>query len=328
MSNAEFPAGSSSPGRKPEWLKIKIRGGENLAAVNSLLSRCALHTVCREANCPNRMECYANRTAAFMILGAVCTRNCAFCNVTQGQPEPVDSGEAGRIAEAAGRLGLRYVVITSVTRDDLPDGGASGFAAVTAALKSFFNKPAGGPASAAPEKEAGVFPDGSRADAPPEILVELLVPDFQGDPAALRTVVDARPDIINHNIETVPRLYPAVRPRAVYERSLRLLEQVKKTSPSPPGRGIRTKSGLMVGLGETREEVKKVFQDLREAGCDFLTVGQYLAPSARHYPVAEYIHPGRFEEYRRYALSLGFSGVAAGPFVRSSYRASRLAAGE
>jgi lipoic acid synthetase len=261
-----------------------------------------------------------------MILGAVCTRNCAFCNVPQGQPEPVDSGEPGRIAEVAGRLGLRYVVITSVTRDDLADGGAFHFAAVTAALRSSVNKQ-GGAVSAAPGKEAEASRDGFRAQSAPEILVELLVPDFQGDQAALRTVMDARPDVLNHNIETVPRLYPEVRPQAVYERSVRLLEQVKRTAATPAGRGIRTKSGLMVGLGETPEEVKKVFRDLRDAGCDFLTIGQYLAPSVRHYPVAQYIHPACFEEYRRYALSIGFSGVAAGPFVRSSYRAADLAAG-
>jgi lipoic acid synthetase len=280
--------------RKPEWLKIKIRGGENLTRVNGLLSRYALNTVCKEANCPNRMECYGSRTATFMILGALCTRSCAFCNVTQGPPQPPDEGEALRIASAAQELGLRYAVITSVTRDDLPDGGAGHFARVIRELKNTL---------------AG-------------IMVEALVPDFQGSGEALETVLDAGVDVLNHNVETVPRLYPAVRPQAMYRRSLELLERAGKTAG-----GVKTKSGLMVGLGETGEEIREVIRDLKNAGCDFLTIGQYLAPSAGHYPVREYIKPGCFEEYRRYALSLGFSGVAAGPFVRSSYRASELAAG-
>jgi lipoic acid synthetase len=281
-------ASEHGPGRKPEWLKIKVREGENLSTVDGLLLRYGLNTVCREANCPNRMECYENLTATFMILGAVCTRGCAFCNVRRGRGESVNAEEPARIVEAAKRLGLRYVVITSVTRDDLPDGGAAHFAAVTRELKA-----------------AG-------------ILAELLVPDFQGDAAALRLVTDARPDVLNHNIETVPRLYPAVRPGAAYARSLELLSRGKAA-------GIKTKSGIMAGMGETPEEVKSVLRDLQKAGCGFLTIGQYLAPSAAHYPVAEYIHPGVFEDYRRYALSIGFSGVAAGPFVRSSYKAAQLA---
>jgi lipoic acid synthetase len=284
--------------RKPEWLKIKIRGGENLSKVNGLLSSYALNTVCKEANCPNRMECYGSRTATFMILGALCSRNCAFCNVSHGPPQPPDDGEALRVARAAGELGLRYVVITSVTRDDLPDGGAGHFARVIRELKSAL---------------AG-------------IMVEALIPDFQGNWDALKTVIEAGVDVLNHNVETVPRLYSAVRPQAVYARSVELLKRAGKSAGGFSPEGVRTKSGLMAGLGETPEEIREVIRDLKNAGCDFLTIGQYLAPSAAHYPVAEYVHPDLFEEYRRYALSLGFSGVAAGPLVRSSYRAAELAA--
>ncbi|MDR1931662.1 MAG: lipoyl synthase [Spirochaetales bacterium] len=291
---SESPAGAPAL-RKPEWLKIKVRGGENLNTVKNLLSGYALHTVCKEANCPNRMECYANRTATFMILGAVCTRGCAFCNVKRGSPSPVDSGEAGRIAEVSAQLGLRYAVITSVTRDDLPDGGAAHFAHVIRTLKT----------------------------ALPEILVEALVPDFQGSRDALQTVLEALPDVLNHNVETVPRLYPAVRPQAVYERSLELLRRVKQAAAG--GMGVKTKSGIMVGLGESPDEIREALRNLREADCDYLTIGQYLAPSAKHYPVAEYITPACFEEYKSWALSAGFQGVASGPFVRSSYKAAAMA---
>jgi lipoic acid synthetase len=231
-----------------------------------------------------------------MILGAVCTRGCAFCNVSGGQPSPVDPEEAERIAEVSRRLGLRYIVITSVTRDDLPDGGASHFARVIRVLKA-----------ALPEA----------AYKPP--LVETLIPDFQGNREALAAVLEARPDVLNHNVETVPRLYPAVRPQAEYKRSLEVLRRVKEITADGPA--VKTKSGLMVGLGESAEEVRRVLRDLRSAGCDYLTIGQYLAPSKEHYPVAEYIHPEQFEEYKRYALSIGFAGAAAGPFVRSSYKA-------
>jgi lipoic acid synthetase len=292
MSNAKAAGGETGPGRKPDWLKIRVRGGENLREVNGILSRYALHTVCKEANCPNRMECYANRTATFMILGAVCTRRCSFCNVSHGPPEAVQPDEARRVAGAAEKLGLRYAVITSVTRDDLPDGGASHFARVIRGLKT----------------------------AIPRILVEALIPDFQGNRDALKTVLDANPDVLNHNIETVPRLYAAVRPQAAYERSLEVLRRVKESAAK-----IKTKSGLMVGLGETQEELKSVLLDLRRAGCGYLTIGQYLAPSALHYPVAEYIHPEQFAEYKRYALSIGFQNVASGPFVRSSYKAADMA---
>jgi lipoic acid synthetase len=308
----EPPEGTPPPLRKPEWLKVRLRCGDDLADVHEILSRYSLNTVCTEANCPNRMECYSRRTATFMVLGAVCTRNCAFCNVTPGPPEQVDSDEPRRILEAVRELGLRYVVITSVTRDDLPDGGAGHFARVIETLKS-----------------------GS-----PGTLVEVLIPDFKGNPEALRRVLEAGPDVLNHNVETVPRLYPAVRPQAEYLRSLEVIRRAKtfagKAGPGagkaaaggpsmPRARELKTKSGIMVGLGETPEEVRRVLRDLRTAGCDLLTIGQYLAPSKKHHPVIEYVHPDVFAEYRRYALETGFRGVAAAPFVRSSYNAADMA---
>mgnify|MGYP006294452515 CR=1 FL=1 len=305
--------------RKPEWLRIPIRGGENLKEVKELLARLHLHTVCQEANCPNRMECFSSRTATFMILGSVCSRNCRFCNVRGGELEPVDPEEPQRLAEAARRLGLEHVVVTSVTRDDLPDGGAGHFAEVIRALRS------GGPGDGGVEGggaqglvDEGVGPAGTSGAA--GLLgpaVEVLIPDFLGDPDALRVVIEARPEIINHNVETVPRLYRDVRPEADYGRSLELLRRVKERDPQ-----IFTKSGLMVGLGESPEEVEAVMDDLRRVGCDFLTIGQYLAPSKDHFPVQEYVHPDRFEEYGKTAYRKGFAFAAAAPFVRSSYKAA------
>lgn len=276
-------------GPKPDWLRIPVRSGKDLNQVKRTLTRLHLNTVCVEANCPNRMECFSSRTATFMILGSVCTRNCRFCNVTPGGADPVDPDEPARLAEAAKELGLRHVVVTSVTRDDLPDGGAAHFAAVIDRLR----------------------------ESVPEATVEVLIPDFQGDLAALQTVMRARPDIINHNVETVPRLYDEVRPEADYAQSLELLKRVSDSEM-----GIAAKTGLMVGLGEEREEVLALFDDLIEAGCDFLTVGQYLAPSKAHYPVVEYVKPEVFEEYRKEALKKGFRFVASAPFVRSSYKAA------
>lgn len=315
----------SSPLRKPDWLKVPLRSGAELSTVQSVLNRYALHTVCKEANCPNRMECYSRKTATFLILGPICTRNCRFCNVTPGTPAPLDPEEPERVLEAVRELGLRYVVITSVTRDDLPDGGASQFARTIRLLK----------------------------EKVPQVQVEVLIPDFNGDPDALRRVVEAGPDVLNHNVETVPRLYPNVRPQAVYTRSLELLRRAKeyweKThSPSPenpsestlpcnssrrpaqaplsePVGMLRTKSGIMVGLGEAESEVVAVLQDLRTVGCDYLTIGQYLAPSRDHHPVVEYITPQQFARYRDLALELGFLSVASGPFVRSSYHAAEMA---
>lgn len=276
---------------KPEWLRVRARSTREFDEVEDMLRRLSLHTVCSEANCPNRMECFSRRTATFMILGSVCTRNCTFCNVQKGAaPETVDPAEPLHVAQAAAELGLRHVVVTSVTRDDLPDGGAGHFAAVVRAIRAHNSQTA----------------------------VEVLIPDFKGDISALQKVVDAKPEIINHNVETVPRLYPEVRPMAAYGRSIELLRNVKRMEA-----GIYTKSGIMLGLGERRDEVESVFHDLRDADCDFLTVGQYLAPSAQHHPVVGYIHPDTFKEYEETALSLGFKYVASGPLVRSSYQAEK-----
>lgn len=276
--------------RKPEWLKIKVQDNTDKRLVEEMLGRLGLNTVCEEANCPNRMECFSRKTATFMILGRRCTRNCTFCNVEKNLPDTVDSKEPEHVAQAVKELGLRHVVITSVTRDDLPDGGAGHFAKVISEIKK--------------EKL--------------DVTIEVLIPDFKGDPDALKKVVDAGPDILNHNVETVPRLYPEVRPMAVYKRSLELLGRVKSLSGK-----IYTKSGIMLGLGETEEEVLQVFDDLRKEGCDFLTIGQYLAPSKLHHPVVEYIHPETFQKYENSAREAGFRHVASGPFVRSSYHAEQ-----
>ncbi|MHB1454575.1 MAG: lipoyl synthase [Saccharofermentanales bacterium] len=276
--------------KKPEWLHVTAGNARNNAEVTALLKGLDLHTVCEEASCPNCGECFGRRTATFMILGRNCTRNCTFCCVSKGEPDVPDPQEPRNIAEAVMKLKLKYVVITSVTRDDIPDGGASHFADVIHAIRQTGDE--GAP------------------------LIEVLIPDFRGDADALGTVIAAMPDVINHNVETVPRLYPEVRPQAVYTRSLALLARVRAKEPA-----IRTKSGIMLGLGETAKEVYDVLDDLRGHGCDFLTIGQYLAPSRFHHPVAEYITPEVFAEYRQAALDKGFSYVASGPLVRSSYMA-------
>ncbi|MFO7709189.1 MAG: lipoyl synthase, partial [Desulfobacterales bacterium] len=238
--------------------------------------------------CPNIWECFSHRTATFLIMGGRCTRNCGFCNVESGRPEPLDPDEPARVAEAAARMRLRYVVVTSVTRDDLADGGAAHFAAVITAIRGRI----------------------------PEAEIEVLIPDFQGDPAALETLLRARPDVLNHNIETVPRLYPQVRPQADYLRSLELLRRAGEIAPGTP-----TKSGLMLGLSERPGETRQTLADLRAVGCRILTLGQYLQPSKAHLPVEAYIPPEDFEKWREDALAMGFSEVASGPFVRSSYHA-------
>jgi lipoyl synthase len=276
--------------RKPDWLKIRIQAGSNREEVFQILDRLTLHTVCEEANCPNLGECFSRKTATFMILGKFCTRNCTFCNVQKNKPTPVDPDEPVHVAQAVKELDLRHVVITSVTRDDLPDGGAGHF--------------------------AGVIGEIRRLDA--NVAVEVLIPDFRGDKNALAMVVKAGPKIINHNVETVPRLYPEVRPMAVYMRSLELLANVKELDG-----GMLTKSGIMVGLGEKEDEVIDLFKNLREVGCDLLTVGQYLAPSKSHHPVMEYVHPDIFEKYKEKALKMGFMHVASAPLVRSSYLADK-----
>ncbi len=278
---------------KPEWLKIRVRATKEMNEVENILKKLSLNTVCEEANCPNRMECYSRRTATFMLLGRVCTRNCTFCNVKKigpnnKRPDPVDENEPYNVARAVSELGLKHAVITSVTRDDLADGGAGHFANTIKEIQKLENK----------------------------VNVEVLIPDFKGKWDALLKVVEAKPEIINHNVETVPILYPTVRPMAKYERSLQLLRNVKQMNPS-----IYTKSGIMLGLGEKREEVLKVFEDLRKVSCDFITIGQYLQPSKQHHPVMEYVHPDVFEEYGKICREMGFSYAASGPFVRSSYHA-------
>ncbi|MDD4297450.1 MAG: lipoyl synthase [Ruminiclostridium sp.] len=273
---------------KPEWLRIKAHSTKGHEIVEEILKNFNLNTVCDEASCPNRGECFSRKTATFMILGSVCTRGCTFCNVSKGKPVSVDDNEPFNVAQAVKALALKHTVITSVTRDDLPDGGAGHFSRVIAAIK----------------KEA------------PNVTIEVLIPDFKGNNDALKKVVDANPKIINHNIETVPKLYHEVRPQADYHRSLELLKKVKEIDSS-----IFTKSGIMLGLGEKKDEVLFVFNDLREAGCDFLTIGQYLAPSSAHHKVVEYIHPDQFKILKEDAYKMGFLYVASGPFVRSSYMA-------
>ncbi len=277
--------------RKPEWLKIPIRRGGNLAYVEDLLKDTGLNTVCREANCPNRMECYSKKTATFMVLGAHCTRNCRFCNVTNAPPEAVDPEEPQKLAQAVKALGLKFAVVTSVTRDDLEDGGAAHFAALIREVHAL----------------------------EPPVGIEVLIPDFRGNRSALETVLAAEPEILNHNVETVPELYDQVRPRADYAQSLELLARVKSINAK-----IYTKSGLMLGLGETEEQVIRVLEDLRKADCDFLTMGQYLAPSREHLRVKKYISPETFDAYKEKALAMGFKGAACAPFVRSSYNAAEM----
>lgn len=274
--------------QKPEWLKIQMIDPAKRARMAGLLKQLNLHTVCEEANCPNRMECFGRGTATFMILGSVCTRNCAFCAVTKGTPQPADPGEPESVAQAVKNLGLHHAVITTVTRDDLPDGGAGVFAEVIRRIRA----------------------------ASPQTTVEVLISDLRGDWDALKIIADVGPEILGHNVETIPRLYPEVRPKAVYSRSLELLKRAKELSP-----GTLTKSGVMVGLGETHDEILEVFEDLREAGCDILTVGQYLPPSTRHHPVAAYVTPEEFSRYEEEGYRIGFRFVASGPLVRSSYHA-------
>jgi lipoic acid synthetase len=276
---------------KPEWLRRRFNFKSSVTEVNDLLVDLNLNTVCQEAHCPNQVECFGNHTATFMILGDHCTRNCTFCAVKYGSQEPPDLDEPKGVAEAVSLLGLEYIVLTSVTRDDLPDGGAAHFASTIRAIRKLGN----------------------------EISVEVLVPDFQGSTQALATMLAAAPEVLNHNLETVPRLYPAVRPQADYRRSLQLLEEVKRLAPRTV-----SKSGFMVGLGEKREEVSVLLRDLRKVGCDLVTIGQYLRPSREHHPVVEYIPPDIFESYEMEAQSLGFLGVASGPYVRSSYQAEIL----
>lgn len=276
--------------KKPSWLKVKFPSEPNFFYVSRVLEKEKLHTICQSAKCPNISECWSKKTATFLILGDVCTRDCAFCAVKKGNPSPPLSDEPSQVTEAAARLGLRYVVITSVTRDDLPDGGASVFVRTIEALKERI----------------------------PGVKVEVLIPDFQGDNTALKSVIQAQPDILNHNIETTESGYFRIdRPAENYKRSLGVLNEAKNL-------GAATKSGLMVGLGENREEIIQSLSDLRKVSCDLLTIGQYLPPSRSHAPVIKYYSPSEFKELRRTALEFGFKSVESGPLVRSSYMAHKM----
>ncbi|MFW5779924.1 MAG: lipoyl synthase [Bacillota bacterium] len=273
--------------RKPNWLNNSIKPTQIYHNVGDILLKYNLNTVCEAASCPNRKECYNYSTATFMLMGKNCSRNCAFCNVTNAPPQPLDPKEPENIAKAIKDLEIKHAVITSVTRDDLKDGGAVHFANTINSVKEFN----------------------------PKTTVEVLIPDFQGDIDSLKTVIDAKPDIINHNVETIPRLYTCVRPQAIFERSLELLQRVKQLSDIP------SKTGFMVGLGETKSEVYELLRTLREVDCDMLTIGQYLQPSLKHFKVKEYIHPDIFKEYYDFAMKEGFSYVVSAPLARSSYMA-------
>jgi lipoic acid synthetase len=277
--------------KKPPWLKKRIPAFKDLQKVKSILDGAELHTVCEEARCPNLGECFSEGASTFLILGKTCTRNCGFCAVEHGMPAAPDEAEPKKVALAVKKMGLQYVVITSVTRDDLIDGGASLFAKTIQAVRAL-NR---------------------------EIKVEVLIPDFQGNPSSLNTVLKKYPDVLNHNIETISRLYPEVRPQADYKRSLNLLRKSKELCPQ-----ISTKSGFMVGLGETEDEVLELLRDLREAGCDFLTIGQYLQPRKDRIPVVRYVPPDEFDKYKRIGEEMGFRAVASGPFVRSSFHAFEM----
>lgn len=286
-------------GRLPEFLIKKIPKREHIRKLRMLIGDPHVRTVCEEARCPNIGECYSQGTCTFMILGDVCTRNCAFCGVNRGRPSPPDPEEPGRVAEAVKKLGLNYVVITSVTRDDLPDGGAFQFAKTIAQLRML------------PRLRSG--------QANYECRIEVLIPDFNGSTEALQTVFDAGPHVLNHNVETVPRLSPLIRPQADYERSLQLLNAAKRS-----GKCVYIKSGFMVGLGETKAEAEEVLADLKRSGCDIVTIGQYLPPSREHLKPERYVTPEEFEQYRSFGKSLGFLKVFSGPFVRSSYHAAQI----
>jgi lipoic acid synthetase len=278
--------------RHPDWIKARMPAGDNYQELKRLLRGLNLNTVCEEAHCPNIGECWEQRTATIMILGDTCTRACGFCAVKTGRPTWFDEDEPRRVAEAIARLGLEHVVVTSVARDDLPDGGAHVFADTIRRLR----------------------------EASPGMGVEVLIPDFNGEEPALRQVMDARPDILNHNVETVERLQKPVRKRARYDRSRGVLRNAKRMA-NEIGYAVHTKSSLMVGLGETRDELRRTFADLREVDCDILTIGQYLRPSEKHLPLVRYYHPDEFAEMKAEALALGFRHVESGPLVRSSYHA-------
>ena len=278
----------NSSRRLPPWFKVTIRQGPDYQDIRRTMDTLNLHTICEEARCPNVWECWNNRTATFLILGDICTRRCHYCAVTTGRPLELDREEPLRVARAVEALGLRHAVITSVNRDELADGGAWVFAETIRQIRRLS----------------------------PACAVEVLVPDFEGNEEALATVVAEQPDILNHNIETVPRLFPSIRPQGKYGRSLELLDRARHL-------GAMTKSGLIVGMGETIDEVREVMRDLRSAGCNILTVGQYLQPTKQHLPVVRFYHPGEFSELKTEGLALGFKHVESGPLVRSSYHAEQ-----
>ncbi len=281
-----------NPGRRlPPWFKVTIKQGPDYQDIRRIMDTLSLHTICEEARCPNVWECWNNRTATFLILGDICTRRCHYCAVTTGRPLELDREEPVRVARAVQALGLRHAVITSVNRDELEDGGAWVFAEAIRQIRALS----------------------------PTCAVEVLVPDFEGDEMALRTVVAERPDILNHNIETVPRLFPSIRPQGKYGRSIELLRRARHL-------GATTKSGLIVGMGETIDEVREVMRDLRAVGCEILTIGQYLQPTRQHLPVVRFYHPGEFSELKTEGLALGFTHVESGPLVRSSYHAEQQVA--
>jgi len=277
--------------RIPPWLRIKLPSSERFSCTEGLIDDLRLNTVCQSAKCPNKWECFSRNVATFLIMGSVCSRNCAFCNIAPGRLEPLEADEPARVAEAARRLDLKHVVVTSVTRDDLPDGGAGHFAATIRAVRQTL----------------------------PKCTVEVLIPDFLGDEAALRTVLDARPDVLNHNLETVPSLYPAIRPQADYRQSLTLLARSKVLAPSIP-----TKSGIMVGLGETDAQILPVLDDLAAVNCDIVTIGQYMRPTRQHPPVARYVEPAAFDAYAAQGQARGIRHVFSAPLVRSSYNAAQF----
>jgi len=286
---------NSGPGKKPDWLKIKLTSDSSFASTKKLLNRHSLHTVCRSAMCPNLHECWSKGTATFLLLGNVCTRTCRFCAVaTERRPAMPDPDEPSKIAEAVKTMKLRHAVLTSVNRDDIADGGASHWVETIRAIRT----------------------------VNPGVSIECLIPDFQGDEKALDSVMQERPEVLNHNIETVPSRYSSVRPQASYERSLAVIERAKRQFR------LATKSGMMVGMGESAEEVEASLRDLRRHGCDMVTIGQYLQPTAAHLPVSRYVTPEEFERYREIALDAGFRHVQSGPFVRSSYHAEAFEAVE
>jgi lipoic acid synthetase len=275
-------------GRLPSWFKVRLQSGPDYLDIRRIMDRLGLHTICEEARCPNIWECWNARTATFLILGDICTRRCHYCSVATGRPGAVDFDEPLRVAQAVQALSLKHAVITSVNRDELTDGGAAIFAETIRQIRRLI----------------------------PACTIEVLIPDFEGNEAALATVCAERPDILNHNIETVRRLFPAVRPQGKYQRSIDLLAQAKQL-------GMRTKSGLIVGMGETMAEAREVMRDLRSVGCDIMTIGQYLQPTKQHLPVARFYHPDEFAQLKAEGLAMGFDHVESGPLVRSSYHAEQ-----